>query len=51
MSEEITLAQLRAWLLAYADRIDERAGYLTELDAAIAAHKGKVVYIDCWFLG
>lgn len=35
MSEEITLAQLRAWLLAYADRIDERAGYLTELDAAI----------------
>ena len=23
----------------------------TELDAAIAAHKGKVVYIDCWFLG
>jgi dihydroxyacetone kinase-like protein len=35
MSEDITLAQLRAWLLAYADRIDERAGYLTELDAAI----------------
>ena len=22
-----------------------------ELDAAIASHKGKVVYVDCWFLG
>ncbi len=35
MSQEITLAQLREWLLRYADRIDEQAGYLTELDAAI----------------
>jgi phosphoenolpyruvate---glycerone phosphotransferase subunit DhaL len=35
MSQVITLAQLRAWLLRYADRIDQQAAYLTELDAAI----------------
>ncbi len=35
MSQELTLAQLRAWLLKYADRIDEMADQLTELDAAI----------------
>lgn len=35
MSSQITVAQLRQWLLGYADRIDERAAYLTELDAAI----------------
>ncbi len=35
MGQEITLAQLRDWLLRYADLIDERATYLTELDAAI----------------
>lgn len=32
---EVTLEQLRAWLLRYADRIDESASILTELDAAI----------------
>lgn len=35
MSHEITLAQLRRWLLAYADRIAEQQMYLSELDAAI----------------
>lgn len=35
MHEEVTLAQVRDWLLRYADRIDECADYLTELDAAI----------------
>lgn len=35
MSQDITLAQLRDWLLRYADLIDDRAAYLTELDAAI----------------
>lgn len=35
MSQNATLAQLRAWLLRYADRIDEMADQLTELDAAI----------------
>ena len=35
MGQDITLAQLRDWLLRYADLIDERAAYLTELDAAI----------------
>lgn len=24
---------------------------VADLDAAIAAHKGKAVYIDCWFFG
>jgi len=31
----ITAAQIRAWLFAYADRIDENATWLTQLDAAI----------------
>lgn len=35
MSQQITLAQLRSWLLLYADRIEEKEAYLTELDAAI----------------
>lgn len=35
MSREITLAQLIDWLVRYADKIDEQARYLTELDAAI----------------
>lgn len=35
MRHDVTLAQLRAWLLRYADRIDEQADQLTELDAAI----------------
>jgi len=35
MSQQITLAQLKRWLLRYADRIDQEAPYLTELDAAI----------------
>jgi len=35
MSQKVTLAQLRSWLLLYADRIDEKEAYLTELDAAI----------------
>ncbi|MGL4649901.1 MAG: dihydroxyacetone kinase subunit DhaL [Caldilineaceae bacterium] len=32
---ELTLVQVRGWLLRYADRIDECAPILTELDAAI----------------
>lgn len=35
MSQDVTLAQLRAWLLHYADRTDEMVNQLTELDAAI----------------
>ena len=35
MSQEITLAQFRQWLLAYANRIEAEEPYLTELDAAI----------------
>lgn len=35
MSDTLTTEQMRQWLLRYADRIDERAVYLTELDAAI----------------
>jgi dihydroxyacetone kinase-like protein len=35
MSEEISLAHLRRWLLRYADLIQEQEGFLTELDAAI----------------
>ena len=35
MSQEITLAQLRQWLHAYAERIQSQEHYLTELDAAI----------------
>jgi dihydroxyacetone kinase-like protein len=35
MCQEVTLAQLRRWLLLYADRIDEEAEQLTVLDAAI----------------
>jgi dihydroxyacetone kinase-like protein len=35
MGQEITLAQLRQWLNAYADRIKSQEDYLTELDAAI----------------
>lgn len=31
----ITTTQIRAWLLTYADRIDENAAWLTQLDAAI----------------
>lgn len=35
MGQQVTLTQLRSWLLLYADRIDEKEAYLTELDAAI----------------
>jgi phosphoenolpyruvate---glycerone phosphotransferase subunit DhaL len=35
MDQEITLAQLRQWLIAYAERIKSQELYLTELDAAI----------------
>lgn len=35
MGQEITLAQFRSWLLAYAERIAEEEEHLTELDAAI----------------
>jgi phosphoenolpyruvate---glycerone phosphotransferase subunit DhaL len=35
MSDRIQLAQLREWMLRYADRIDQCAAWLTELDAAI----------------
>jgi dihydroxyacetone kinase-like protein len=35
MDSQITLAQVRDWLLAYADIIDQQEATLTELDAAI----------------
>jgi dihydroxyacetone kinase-like protein len=35
MSQEITLAHFRRWLLRYAERIVEEEQYLNELDAAI----------------
>lgn len=35
MSEVLTTAMLRQWLLRYADLIDENEPYLTQLDAAI----------------
>lgn len=35
MGQEITIAQLRNWLLAYAARIIENEAHLTELDTAI----------------
>lgn len=35
MGQEISLAQLRQWLVAYAERIKSQELYLTELDAAI----------------
>lgn len=35
MNQRIGLDQLKVWLLRYADRIDQCAAYLTELDAAI----------------
>ena len=35
MSQVITLAQLREWLLAFASEISENEQYLTELDASI----------------
>ena len=35
MGQEITLAQIRQWLKAYAQRIKEQEDYLTQLDAAI----------------
>ena len=35
MSEQISIEQLRNWLLAYANRIREQERYLTELDTAI----------------
>lgn len=34
-SEVLSAAQLRNWILRYADRIDENAAWLTQLDAAI----------------
>jgi len=34
-NQTISAAQVRAWLLVYADRIDENAAWLTQLDAAI----------------
>lgn len=35
MGQEISLAQLRQWMIAYAERIESQEKYLTELDAAI----------------
>ena len=35
MNEQISTEQFRQWLLAFAQRISEQEGYLTELDAAI----------------
>ena len=35
MSQEITLAQFRCWLLAFAQQIADHEAYLTELDASI----------------
>jgi phosphoenolpyruvate---glycerone phosphotransferase subunit DhaL len=35
MSQEITLAQFRRWIVRYADRIIEQEAYLAALDAAI----------------
>ena len=35
MSREVTLTQLRSWLLLFADRIDEKKETLTQLDIAI----------------
>lgn len=35
MGQEITLAQLRQWLITYASRIKSQEAFLTELDAAI----------------
>lgn len=35
MSQQITLAQFRSWLLAFAQQIAEHEAYLTELDASI----------------
>ncbi len=35
MGQEITLAHLRQWFIAYAERIKSQELYLTELDAAI----------------
>ena len=35
IGQEITLAQFRQWLLAYANYIANQEPYLTELDAAI----------------
>ena len=35
MSQEITLAQFRRWLLLFAEQIQNNADHLTELDAAI----------------
>jgi hypothetical protein len=32
-------------------KVELTAVTVADLDAAIARHKGKVVYIDCWFLG
>lgn len=31
--------------------VELKATTVADFDAVIAAHKGKVVYIDCWFLG
>lgn len=44
MSEAITLARFRAWLLAFAERIEAEEAYLTQLDAAIgdADHGGNM---------
>lgn len=33
------------------DRVELTAVTVADLDQAIAAHKGKVVLIDAWFLG
>lgn len=31
--------------------VDLKAATVADFNAAVAAHRGKVVYIDCWFLG
>ncbi len=35
MGQEISISQLRRWLLTYAERVIENEGHLTELDTAI----------------
>jgi hypothetical protein len=30
--------------------VDLKAVTVADFNSAVAAHKGKVVYIDCWFL-
>jgi hypothetical protein len=31
--------------------VELKAVTVADFNAAVAAHKGKVVYVDCWFFG